>query len=37
MVQRIMNTLKKASGLTPAEMLFGNNLRLNERILVKRA
>ena len=33
-VQRIMNTLEKAlTGLTPAEMLFGNNLRLTERIL----
>lgn len=29
-----MNTLEKAlTGLTPAEMLFGNNLRLTERIL----
>ena len=33
-VQRIMNTLEKVdTGITPAEMIFGNNLRLNFRIL----
>ena len=32
-VQRVMNTLEKnTTGLTPAEVIFGNNLRLNERV-----
>ena len=32
-VQRIMNTLEKVdTGITPAEMIFGNNLRLHTRI-----
>lgn len=33
-VQRIMNTLERVStGVTPAELIFGNNLQLNNRIL----
>jgi hypothetical protein len=37
-IQRIMNTLEKVlTGLTPAEMLFGNNLRLSERIFNRRS
>ena len=33
-VQRIMNTLERVStGVTPAELIFGNNLRLESRIL----
>ena len=36
-VQRIMNTLEKVStGITPAEVIFGTNLRLNERIFDKQ-
>ena len=32
-VQRIMNTLEKVdTGITPAEVIFGNNLRLHTRI-----
>ena len=32
-VQRILNTVEKSTtGVTPAEMLFGNNLRLNTKV-----
>ena len=32
-VQRIMNTLERVStGVTPAEVIFGNNLQLNNRV-----
>ena len=37
MVQRTMNTLEKdTTGLTPAEMLFGNNLRFKESIFSEK-
>jgi hypothetical protein len=32
-IQRIMNTLERVStGVTPAEVIFGNNLQLNNRV-----
>ena len=35
MVQRIMNTVEKTStGLTPAQLILNNSIRLTERILL---
>ena len=36
MVQRIMNTVEKTStGVTPAELILNNSIRLSERILIQ--